>query len=226
MIPSGLVLKIASSEHSTMAAISRKVRSDVNSAWVFCRTKLPTSTASARNTASRSTSSLRLTARLKRGESTKKSRQAVDTAEQSSAGPSPKKRAVTTTAARNNEKGWRCRNGDRVQTLSATQAASTAQPYCTSVEWRCSAVHFSSMDLLPDMVEKNCRFTLSMTLRWSTKGGSHEPKYSETLAAAARCGNCKMLWQGCACPGRITVWGREQFLFFLQRLDVLVQIGD
>jgi hypothetical protein len=125
---------MASHEYSTIAAISRRLRSARDSASFLCRAMLPAKTEMARNTASRSASALDRMEKLKKGATAKKSRQAVETTEQNTAGPKPRKRAVNMTAASNKEKRWRCKTGENVQRLRAIHTVSAAAVYCTSAE--------------------------------------------------------------------------------------------
>jgi len=95
---------------------------------------LPANTERERNTSSRSRSALERMAKPKKGETAKKSRQAVESREQKTEGPKPRKRAVNNTAANKRVKRWRCSTGEKVQRLSATHTASAAPPYCTNGE--------------------------------------------------------------------------------------------
>src|ERR1035438_4106793 len=121
---------MASQEYSTMAAISRVVRSARDSALVVCQAMLPAKTEIARNAMSRSRSVPLLMLKLWWGARVKKSRQAAERREQKIAGPNPIKRPVKSTAAKRSTKRWRCRVGVKVQKLSATQAARAAPTYC------------------------------------------------------------------------------------------------
>ncbi len=134
-----------------MAAISRVVRSARDSANVFCRAMLPANTEMARKTASRSRSAPVWILKLKGGGNTKNSRQAVETSEQNTAGPKPRKRAVKSTAARKSAKGLRCSTAEKVQRLSATHTASAAPPYCTSAEYRFRAIQLFRLAPIPDI---------------------------------------------------------------------------
>src|ERR1700719_4744987 len=95
---------------------------------------LPANTERERNTSSRSRSALERMAKPKKGEMAKKSRHAVESREQKTEGPKPRKRAVNNTAANKRVKRWRCSTGEKVQRLSATHTASAAPPYCTNGE--------------------------------------------------------------------------------------------
>src|SRR5271156_1471565 len=130
MVPCISVLKIASQEYSTMAAISRVGRSARDSASVFCRAMLLANMDMTRKASRRSRSALVLTPKVKYGGKAKKSRQAVEISEEKTAGPNPRKRAVKRTAASRSAKRWRCRSGEKVQRLSATHTASAAPKYC------------------------------------------------------------------------------------------------
>src|SRR5208282_322110 len=105
----------------------------------------------ARKAASRSRSALVPMRKVKWGGTAKKSRQAVETSEQKTAGPKPRKRAVKSTAASKSTKRWRCSAAESVQQLSATHTASAAPKYCTSAEYRFRAIQFFRLAPISDI---------------------------------------------------------------------------
>src|ERR1700688_4948090 len=143
---------MASQEYSTMAAISRVVRSARDSANFLWRAMLPANTEMARNTVSRSRSAPERTEKRKNGDTAKKSRLAVASSEQNTAGPKPRKRAVNNTAANRRVKRWRCSTGEKVQRLSATHTARAAPPYCTSAEGFFRALQLFRMVPVTDII--------------------------------------------------------------------------
>src|ERR1700722_3568952 len=81
----------------------------------------------------------------------KKSRHAVETSEQKTAGPKPRKRAVNSTAASSSTKRRRCKTGEKVQRLNATHTASKAPAYCTGAEWRFFAIQLFKLSPILDI---------------------------------------------------------------------------
>src|SRR5208282_4976620 len=117
----------------------------------------------ARKAASRSRSALVPMRKVKWGGTAKKSRQAVETSEQKTAGPKPRKRAVKSTAASKSTKRWRCSAAESVQQLSATHTASAAPKYCTSAEYRFRAIQFSRLAKISDIFKNAAGSTSGRT---------------------------------------------------------------
>src|ERR1700731_539695 len=110
-----------------------------------------------KNTANRSRSAVDRMENPKKGDTVKKSRQAVEISEQKTAGPEPMKRAVNRTAASNREKRWRCKTGEKVQRLSATQTAMTAPAYRTHTVFRCRTIQLLRIVSVPDIAFRRLR---------------------------------------------------------------------
>src|SRR5208282_1791529 len=128
----------------------------------------------ARKAASRSRSALVPMRKVKWGGTAKKSRQAVESSEQKTAGPKPRKRAVKRTAANKSTNRWRCSTEEKVQRLSATQTASAAPVYCTSAEYRLRAIQLFRLAPIP-RISRNAAWSAARssqrTLRLPDQGG-------------------------------------------------------